>query len=161
MSFFSKYNLGNNSFTSIVTDGHVIVNGRHIKVPKNASISVQNDKVYVNGKLYNEDSELNETLENSKEIKVVIQDSTIKSLDMESCEAKINNCNIDYLNIGNCSTITANDTNIKRKIDMGNSCSLTVANVEGDIDCGNMCTINVKGEVKGNIDTGNMCTINK
>lgn len=163
MSFFNNFksmnnvNINNSSIT-MSGNGKVTVNGKVINAPKGSTVSMKGDKVYINGKLYDEDKELNEDLQSCKEINMVIH-GDVKLLEAQSCEIKIEG-NVTQLDACNNNEIEITG-DIYKNIDLGNQCTFKANEVKGDVEVGNMCTINIHGNVKGSLETGNMCTISK
>lgn len=153
MNIFSS---GRNSNVTMKVNGACVVNGKKINVPSGSSLSVINNKVYIDGKEYNE-REVVEAIDNSKEIKIEITGDVTK-LDAESSSVTVNGNVTRDLYVSSGTAFVSGSVN---DIDAGNQCTINTNNITGDIDAGNMCTIKVTGDVKGKIDTGNMCTVTR
>lgn len=101
------------------------INGVMINVPSNASVSVINGQLYVNGKKYD-----GEELENKQVVHVTLQ-GDIKDIDC----------------VG---SVTVNGS-VNGSIECGGSVTVD-GSVDGSIDCGGSCT--VLGNHQGRIDAG-------
>lgn len=112
-----------------MSNSNVTVNGVSIKVPKNASVSVVNGKVFVNGKEYN-----GEELQNKQVVNLII----IGDVSNVNCNGSVNVYG-----------------NVNSSIDCGGSISVD-GSVTGDIDCGG--SSKVGGYHIGNIDAGGSVT---
>lgn len=101
------------------------INGVMINVPSNASVSIINGQLYVNGKKYD-----GEELENKQVVHVTIQGD------------------IEDIDCGGSVTVNGS---VNGYIDCGGSVKVD-GSVDGPIDCGGSCTI--LGNHQGRIDAG-------
>lgn len=111
--------------TIISGDNKAIVNNVEIDIPEGASVSIKNNKVYINGKEYKD-----EKLENKEPINIIV------------------NGNAENISCGNSVEVKGNVTG---DIDCGNSVKIG-GDMLGDIDCGN--SVNISGNHTGDIDAG-------
>lgn len=124
-----------NIFKSIFkSKGSISINGQSFNVSGRNNISIQNNRVFIDGKEI-------KNLEDIEEKEIIIEING----DLESVDA------------GNNVVINGN---IQGNVDIGNMCEIKSEVIAGSIDCGNMCTIN-SNEIIGDISTGNMCTVNR
>lgn len=121
MRCFNKMNFSNGN--------QMQINGVMINVPSNASVSVINGQLYVNGKKYD-----GEELENKQVVHVTIQ-GDIKDIDCGG-------------------SVTVNGS-VNGSIECGGSVTVD-GRVDGSIDCGGSCT--VLGNHQGRIDAGGSVT---
>lgn len=108
----------------------VTVNGKTYHVPS-GSISVVNDKVYVDGKLITEECE-------AKKIKIVIEGNVTGSIKLESGEITVN---------GDCHDVHNVNGDIKITGDVSGDVSTTNGDVSCRGICGNANTVN--GDIRG------------
>lgn len=121
MGLFSKGN------SSIIYNNKAIVNGVKIDIPEGASVSIRNNKVFINGEEYK-----SKELENKEFANIIVNG-----------------------NAGNisCDNSVEVKGDVKGDISCGNSVKID-KNVIGDIDCGN--SVSISGNHTGTIDANNV-----
>lgn len=124
MRCFNKFNFSSGN--------QMQINGVTIDVPSNASVSIVNGQLYVNGKKYD-----GEELQNKQVVHVTIQ-GDIKEIDCAG-------------------SVTVNG-NVNGSIECGGSVTVS-GNVEGSIDCGGSC--HISGNHQGSIDAGGSVSVRR
>ena len=117
------------------------INGKIFQYDGNGSISVENGKVYINGKLQNGE-------DTSKEVHIKIE-GNVDKLDIVACSSLSINGNVTNIDSGSGDVNVEGDAG---SIKTGSGDVEVGGNVDGDIETGSG-DVDISGHVTGNVST--------